>query len=289
MPVPENLRLEHLALLLMLFHSLRLWWRLNKRRVKGWWQQVKDHLPIQRHPKSPKDCPHCCHGVHLERIRINRDVTPWSEVKSKRGRKKQYATQGCACLNPACPYYGITDETIHAVVRHTSRGNERDIPYLRCQCCQTVFTSRKGIPLYCLKAKPDQVELVLWFLVEGVDMAVMVRYTGRKDATIARWLERMGMHSQGLHNRLLRELTLSLVQMDELYAKVKDNAQACMVKKLHLREKVRAQRVTGEWFLLWPMGGHWTLFVEIRSGSYGETMLESSFSPDKKVQGVSAR
>jgi hypothetical protein len=57
-----------------------------------------------------------------------------------------------------------------------------------------------------------------------------------------------------------------------------------MVKKLHLREKVRAQGVTGEWFLLWPMGGHWTLFVEIRSGSYGETMLESSFSPDKKVR-----
>ena len=42
-----------------------------------------------------------------------------------------------------------------------------------------------------------------------------------------------------------------------------------MVQKLHLREKVRVQGVIGEWFLLWPMGGHWTLFVEIRSGSYG--------------------
>ena len=225
--MPVNLRLEHPALLLMLFHSLRLWWRLNRRRVKGWWQRVKDHLPIHRHPKSPKDCPHCCHGAHLERVHINRGVTPWSEFKSKRGRKKQYSTQGYACLNPACPYYGITDEAIHALVRHTSRGKERDIPYLRCQCCQTVFTSRKGTPLYYLKAKPDQVELVLWFLVEGVDMAVMVRYTGRKDATIARWLERMGTHSQGLHNRLFRELTLSLVQMDELYARVKDNAQTC--------------------------------------------------------------
>jgi len=68
---------------------------------------------------------------------------------------------------------------------------------------------------------------VLWFLVEGVDIAVMVRYTGRKEATISRWLERMGTHSQGLHNVLFRELTLRLVQMDELYAKVKDNAQAC--------------------------------------------------------------
>ena len=144
--MPENLRLEHVAWLLLLMHSLRLWWRLNKRRVKDWWQRVKDHLPIHRHPKSPRDCPHCCHGVHLEKVHLNRDVTPWGEVKSRRGRKKQYSTQGCACLNPACLYYGITDEAIHALVRHTSRGKDRDIPYLRCQCCQTVFTSRQGTP-----------------------------------------------------------------------------------------------------------------------------------------------
>src|SRR5512145_297818 len=225
--MPDTLRLEHLALLLLLAHWSCLWWRLNRRRVKGWFQRVKDHLPIHRHPKSPKDCPHCCQGLHLERGPINRAVRPWREVKSKRGRKKQYATQGYACLNPACPYYGIIDETIHALVRHASRGKDRDIPYLRCQCCLTVFSSRKGTPLYYLKAKPGQVELVLWFLVEGVDIAVMVRYTGRTEATIARWLERMGTHSQGWHNMLFRELTPSLVQMDELSAKVKDNAQAC--------------------------------------------------------------
>jgi hypothetical protein len=60
------------------------------------------------------------------------------------------------------------------------------------------------------------VELELWFLVEGVDMAVMIRYTGRTEVTIARWLERMGTHSQGCYNVLFRELTLSLVQIGEL-------------------------------------------------------------------------
>lgn len=224
--MPDSFQLEHLALLLLWVYSMRLWWRVNRRWVKGWWQRAKDHLPIHRHPKSPKDCPHCCQGIHLEKVHVKRDVRPWREVKSKRGRKKQYATQGWACLNRTCAYYGIMDETIHALVRHTSRGKDRDIPYLRCQCCQTVFTSRKGTPLYTLKAKAGQVELVLWFLVEGVDMAVMVRYTGRTEATIARWLERMGTHSQGWHNVLFRGLTLSLVQMDELYAKVKDSEQA---------------------------------------------------------------
>jgi IS1 family transposase len=207
-------------------YVLRVWWRLNKRRVKGWWQRVKDHLPIKRHPKSPKDCPHCCRGIHLESVRINHAVRPWSAVKSKRGRKKQYPTQGWACLNPACRYFGITEEAIHALVRHTLRGKDHDIPYLCCQCCHTVFSSRKGTPLYYLKTKKDRVEMVLWFLAEGVNRAVLVRYTGQRDATLARWLERMGEHSQGLHNRLFRELVLSLVQLDELYAQVKDSEQA---------------------------------------------------------------
>jgi len=224
--VPDHLYFEHGLLLVMGVYVLRLWWRLNKCRVKGWWQRVKDHRPLKRHPKSPHDCPHCCRGVHLESVRINPAVTPWSQVKSKRGRKKQYPTHGWACLNPVCPYFGITEETIHALVRHSLRGKDHDIPYLCCQCCHTVFSSRQGTPLYYLKTKPDQVELVLWFLAEGVNRAVLVRYTGHQDATLARWLERMGMHSQGLHNRLFRGLVLRLVQLDELYAQVKDREQA---------------------------------------------------------------
>ena len=218
--------LEHVVLGILLVHLLRLWWRLNRRKVKQWVQRVKDQRPLQRHPKSPKDCPHCCRGVRLETARINADVRPWREVKSRRGRKKQHTTAGYACLNPRCPYYGITDEGRHALVRHTARGKDKDIPYLRCQSCKQVFTSRKGTPLYYLKTKPERVEMVLWFLVEGVDVAVMVRYTGHKDATIARWLERMGRHSVGLHNRLFRGLGLTLVQLDELYAKVRDREQA---------------------------------------------------------------
>jgi IS1 family transposase len=69
--------------------------------------------------------------------------------------------------------------------------------------------------------------MVVWFVAEGVDYAVMVRYTGHKDATIARWLARMGQHREGLHNALFRGLVLKLVQLDELYAKVRDSEQAC--------------------------------------------------------------
>ncbi len=101
--MPDFLRLEHGLLLVMSVYLSQLWWQWNKRRVKGWWQRVKEHLPVKRHPKSPKDCRPCWRGVHLESVRIKHAVTPWREVKSQRGRKKQYPTQGWACLNPACP------------------------------------------------------------------------------------------------------------------------------------------------------------------------------------------
>jgi IS1 family transposase len=115
---------------------------------------------------------------------------------------------------------------MHALVRHTTRGKDRDIPYLCCQACQTVFSSCRGTPLYYLKTKAERVEMVVWFGAEGVDCAVLVRYTGHKDATIARWLERLGQHSEGLHNALFRGLVLKLVQLDELYAKVRDSEPA---------------------------------------------------------------
>ena len=34
--------LEHVVLGILLVHLLRLWWRLNRRKVKQWVQRVKD-------------------------------------------------------------------------------------------------------------------------------------------------------------------------------------------------------------------------------------------------------
>lgn len=63
--------------------------------------------------------------------------------------------------------------------------------------------------------------MVLWFMAEGVDLSVMVRYTGYADATLARWLNKAGQHSHQLHDVLFRGLVIPLAQMDELYARVR--------------------------------------------------------------------
>ena len=127
-------------------------------------------------------------------------MVPYVEMKSPRGRKKRVRTAGLACPHPKCKYYGVPDEAVHALVGYGKTDKRKKIQRLRCQACLTTFSCRLGTPLYYLKSDEREVEMVLWFLAEGVDMSVMVRFTGRVDATIARWLRRMGEHSAGWHD-----------------------------------------------------------------------------------------
>ena len=217
---------EYIAILLLSGLALWGWWRVLRRRWRQLWQRTKAHLCRQWQPKSPEDCPYCRADITLVRTPVNRDVVPWHQHKDPRGRKKQIDTQGFACPNPACGYHGLTNDHIHALVGYGKVDAAKQIQRLRCQACKTTFSSRRGTPLYYLKAPGQTVEMVLWFLAEGVDESVLVRFTGHCDATIARWLERMGTHSAGWHNILFRGLTLTLIQMDELYARVRGKVEA---------------------------------------------------------------
>ncbi|HNB53534.1 MAG TPA: integrase core domain-containing protein [Anaerolineales bacterium] len=63
--------------------------------------------------------------------------------------------------------------------------------------------------------------LVLILLANGCDLSVLVRYTPHVEATVTRWLERMGVHRQRLHGRMLQKLVFPLLQLDELYTRVR--------------------------------------------------------------------
>jgi hypothetical protein len=57
-------------------------------------------------------------------------------------------------------------------------------------------------------------------------VSVLIRFTGHADATLARWLDRMGSHSQSWHNLFFRNRVFTLVQMDELYTRIRATASA---------------------------------------------------------------
>jgi transposase-like protein/IS1 family transposase len=217
--------LEHVALLSLACLFAYVLWRQHQDRLEKPWEEARKaaRIPRKWKPKSPTDCPACQSGIELSIRPIKRDVKPWGECKSNRGRRRRIKAEGHACPNPHCRYFGITDEAVHALVGNGKRGKRKDIQTFKCQCCQTSFSSRRNTPLYHLKTHPDQVEMCLWLLTEGMDISVLVRFTGHVDATLARWLTRAGVHSENLHSLLFVQLNVAYLQLDELFAPVAGN------------------------------------------------------------------
>jgi transposase-like protein len=135
-------------------------------------------------------------------------LRPWSEVKSRRGAPKRIDTQGFACPNQHCPYFGITDAHIHALVGDGTHGQAERIQTFRCQACHTTFTARRHTLLYRLKTPSHHIAMVLSALAEGLDPSAAERVFGFRHAAITSWLSRAGEHAQSLHERFFCYLHL---------------------------------------------------------------------------------
>jgi IS1 family transposase/transposase-like protein len=178
-------------------------------------------------PRTPRDCPTCrlsctpSSGVRPAPA----PVRPWREVKSRRGAPKRVNTEGFACPNQQCPYSGITDAHIHALVGDGTHGHAERIQTFRCQACHMTFTARRHTPLYRLKTPSCQVAMVLTALAEGLDASAAERVFSYRQATITLWLSRAGEHAQSLHERCFRNLQIPHLQLDELRTRLRSATQ----------------------------------------------------------------
>jgi transposase-like protein len=223
----------HLCVFLLvvcLILCLALLWRLD------WLHLQSSHsrggnkrTTLQRHlkPRSPDDCPACrlASAPSLGGGPAPASLRPWPEVKSRRGAPKRIDTEGFACPNQQCPYFGITDASIHALVGDGKHGQAERIQTFRCQACRTTFTSRRNTALYRLKTPSQQVAVVLSALAEGLDPSAAERVFGYRQATITTWLTRAGEHAQTLHERFFRNLWLPHLQLDELRTRLRSFKQ----------------------------------------------------------------
>jgi len=142
-------------------------------------------------------------------------------MKSRRGAPKRVNTQGFACPNHKCPYFGITDAHIHALVGDGKHGHAERIQTFRCQACHTTFSARRHTPLYRLKTPSHHIAMVLSALAEGLDASAAERVFGYRQATITHWLSRAGEHAQSLHERCFRNLQIPHLQLDELRTRLR--------------------------------------------------------------------
>jgi len=187
----------------------------------------RSRLPCLLKPRCPDDCPACrlastaSSGVGPAPT----PVRPWREVKSRRGAPKRVNTEGFACPNPQCLYFGRTDARVHALVGDGKHGRAEQIQTFRCQACRATFSARRNTPLYRLKTPSQQVAVVLSALAEGLDPSAADGVFGFRHATITRWLTRAGGHAEILHERCFRNLHVPHLQLDEIRTRLRRSTQ----------------------------------------------------------------
>ena len=172
-------------------------------------------------PRTPEDCPACRAAGAAPAPTPSPTVWPWADVKGRRGAPKRVVTEGYACPSAYCPYYGITDGRVHALVGYGHHGGTDHIQDFRCQACGTKVSARWGTALYQLKTPPARIGEVLGALAEGLDVAAAARVFGHGEGTIARWLTRAGQQAERLHHRVFRHLRLPHLQLDELRTRLR--------------------------------------------------------------------
>jgi transposase-like protein len=99
-------------------------------------------------------------------------------------------TEGFACPNQQCPYSGITDAHIHALVGDGTHGHAERIQTFRGPACHMTFTARRDTPLYRLKTPSCQVAMVLTARACGLDPSEAWRVFEYRHATITTWMSR---------------------------------------------------------------------------------------------------
>jgi len=214
-------------LVVFLILSLALLWRLCWFHLQPSHSNVgSGRTMVQRllKPRTPLDCPIC--RLSSSSVRpASAPVRPWSEVKSRRGAPKRVKTEGYACPNQQCLYFGITDSHILALVGDGKHGSAEPVQTFRCQACRTTFSARRDTPLYRLKTPSQQVAMVLSALAEGLDASAAERVFGYRQATITSWLTRAGRHAENLHEHCFRNLHIPHLQLDELRTRLRSATQ----------------------------------------------------------------
>jgi transposase-like protein len=223
-------------------------WGRGKRQWKQW-REARGAKPKRKRelrPRTPKDCRDWRVEAQLELPAVTRTTQAWSEVKSQCGRPKEYDSDGQACMNPACKYYKDTDGLHHALRRDGSRNECEATPQWECGAWLSKHTARLGPPLYGLKTSSERVKLATHLAMKGNSIADISEVLGHSETTIARWLDRGGVHSDRLHERDFKGLRCGHIQLDELVGKVRRWGRRVWVWV--------AQDVTSKAWLAWWVG-----------------------------------
>jgi transposase-like protein len=140
-----------------------------------------------------------------------------------------------ACPNETCAQYGQVNQG-NIASNGTKRTRDGPRRNFLCRTCGACFCERAGTAFYDLRTAEDKVLLAIRLLLEGMSLRAIARVLEVKLDTVRLWLRRCAEHAEAVNERLVRDIGVSRVELDELWT---------FVRKKGLRQWQQRQREKG--------------------------------------------
>ena len=121
---------------------------------------------------------------------------------------------------PPCPTPGC--RAPHVVRNGSLNGRQR----YHCRGCKAWFGETHGTPLYRLRTSATEIGRALLVVMRRGSLRAAEEVTGHKYETIGRWLQLAARHAAAIEEALVRDLALSVVEIDEFWSFVKRRRSA---------------------------------------------------------------
>lgn len=148
-----------------------------------------------------------------------------------RGPKSSFTN--VACPNKDCCHYGKVDQG-NIASNGTKRTKSGRVRNFLCRSCGKSFCQRQGTAFYDLRTSEERVLLAIKMLLRGMSLRGIADVLGVKLDTVRFWLTRCADHAEIVNDQLIKEISVSRVELDELWT---------FVQKKGLRQWQRHQRM----------------------------------------------
>jgi len=205
--------------LLWLFVMLHLAW--PSRGVTTQTKPAKPITPRRQRSTDPKPFPGLIHKPHCaacEQVAQDPEAPPPPvppRITSRRGRPRQVDTAQHFCPNANCDYRGWVDWGNISANGHPSGGPWRQ---LYCSACERYFLETNGTPFHGKRVAPDLLVWAVGALAEGLGIRAVARVFVVDPNTVLAWLLEVADHLKAFSQYVLRDVRVTQVQLDELYA-----------------------------------------------------------------------
>jgi transposase-like protein len=135
-----------------------------------------------------------------------------------------------ACPNQRCRYHAARGKGNIGV--NGWSGTRKRFRQLVCHECGKTFSENYGTPFYGIKTDRERIVQALKMVVERGSMRGAARAMGVDKDTVCEWVRKASEHAQSLNEYMVRDLHMTVVELDELWTTVKKSRSTSRKKMM---------------------------------------------------------